>query len=69
MKNMFLKSALVFCLCMVTVSAANAQAALLALIFGDNVASEKFHLSNELPRGRAPRYQMKFLSKCQLIIN
>jgi hypothetical protein len=45
MKNMFLKSALVFSLCMVTVSAANAQAALLALIFGDKVASEKFHLS------------------------
>ncbi len=45
MRNKVLKFTMIFSLSMVSITTANAQAALLALIFGDKVASEKFHLS------------------------
>jgi len=45
MKNKYIKSLLVLFLMTANHSVSNAQAALLALIFGDKVASEKFHLS------------------------
>ncbi len=45
MKNKVLKFAMILSLSMVSITTANAQAALFVLIFGDKVASEKFHLS------------------------
>jgi hypothetical protein len=45
MKHFYTKSLLAFFLMIANHSESNAQAALLALIFGDKVASENFHLS------------------------